>query len=111
MLICIAAWKLGRKTVDTLTDTAPEGIAERVRSLLARVKGVVAVERVRARKVGPTTFVDLDVATSRTLPLGRVAAIKDEIVQRLRAELGKSGPRSPSCRARSTTRPCLNASW
>jgi cation diffusion facilitator family transporter len=90
VLICIAAWKLGRKTIDTLTDTAPEGIAERVRSLLARVKGVVAVERVRARKVGPTTFVDLEVATSRTLPLDRVAAIKDEIVRRLRAELGES---------------------
>jgi len=90
VLICVAAWKLGRKTIDTLTDTAPEGIAERVRNLLARVKGVVAVERVRARKVGPTTFVDLEVATSRTLPLDRVAAIKDEIVQRLRAELGES---------------------
>ena len=90
VLICVAAWKLGRKTIDTLTDTAPEGIAERVRSLLGRVKGVVAVERVRARKVGPTTFVDLEVATSRTLPLDRVAAIKDEIVQRLRAELGES---------------------
>ncbi len=90
VLICIAAWKLGRKTVETLTDTAPEGITERVRSLLARVNGVVAVERVRARKVGPTTFVDLDVATSRTLPLDRVAAIKDEIVQRLRAELGEA---------------------
>jgi len=90
VLICIAAWRLGRKTIGTLTDTAPEGIAERVRNLLARVKGVVAVERVRARKVGPTTFVDLEVATSRTLPLDRVAAIKDEIVQRLRAELGES---------------------
>ncbi|MBV8747375.1 MAG: cation diffusion facilitator family transporter, partial [Xanthobacteraceae bacterium] len=90
LLICIAAWRLGRKTIDTLTDAAPEGIAERVRSLLARVKGVVAIERVRARKVGPTTFVDLDVATSRTLPLDRVAAIKDEIVQRLRTELGES---------------------
>jgi divalent metal cation (Fe/Co/Zn/Cd) transporter len=90
VLICIAAWKLGRKTIDTLTDTAPEGIAERVRNLLARVKGVVAVERVRARKVGPTTFVDLEVATSRTLPLDRVAAIKNEIVQRLRAELGEA---------------------
>jgi cation diffusion facilitator family transporter len=90
VLICIAAWKLGRKTIDTLTDTAPEGASERVKALLGRVKGVVAVERVRVRKVGPTTFVDLDVATSRTLPLDRVAAIKDEIVQRLRADLGES---------------------
>jgi cation diffusion facilitator family transporter len=90
VLVCAAAWRLGRRTIDTLTDTAPAGIAERVKGLLARVKGVVAVERVRVRKVGPTTFVDLEVATSRTLPLDRVAAIKNEIVQRLRAELGEA---------------------
>jgi cation diffusion facilitator family transporter len=86
--ICVAAWQLGRRTIDTLTDTAPAGITARVKTAVAAVKGVVAVERVRARKVGPTTFVELEVATSRTLPLDRVAAIKDEIVARLRAELG-----------------------
>ena len=88
LFICVAAWQLGRRTIDTLTDTAPAGITARVKTAVAAVKGVVAVERVRARKVGPTTFVELEVATSRTLPLDRVAAIKDEIVARLRAELG-----------------------
>ena len=88
LFICVAAWQLGRRTIDTLTDTAPAGITARVRTVLAAVKGVVGVERVRARKVGPTTFVELEIATSRTLPLDRVAAIKDEIVARLRAELG-----------------------
>ena len=90
VFICVAAWQLGRRTIDTLTDTAPAGITARVKTALAAVKGVVAVERVRARKVGPTTFVELEVATSRTLPLDRVAAIKDEIIARLRAELGDS---------------------
>ena len=90
VFICFAAWKLGRRTFETLTDTAPAGITARVKAALAAVKGVVAVERIRARKVGPTTFVELEVATSRTLPLDRVAAIKDEIVARLRAELGDS---------------------
>jgi cation diffusion facilitator family transporter len=90
VFICVAAWRLGRRTFETLTDTAPAGITARVKATLAAVKGVVAVERIRARKVGPTTFVELEVATSRTLPLDRVAAIKDEIVARLRAELGDS---------------------
>jgi cation diffusion facilitator family transporter len=90
VFICVAAWQLGRRTINTLTDTAPAGITTRVNAALAAVKGVVAVERVRARKVGPTTFVELEVATSRTLPLDRVAAIKDEIVARLRAELGQA---------------------
>jgi cation diffusion facilitator family transporter len=90
VFICVAAWQLGRRTFETLTDTAPAGITARVKAVLAAVKGIVAVERIRARKVGPTTFVELEVATSRTLPLDRVAAIKDEIVARLRAELGDS---------------------
>jgi cation diffusion facilitator family transporter len=88
LFICGLAWRLGRRTVETLTDTAPEGITDRVRGALATVGGVVAVQRVRVRKVGPTTFVELEVATSRTLPLDRVAAIKDEIVAKLRADLG-----------------------
>jgi len=90
VFICFAGWQLGRRTIDTLTDTAPAGITERVNAVLAAVKGVVAVERVRARKVGPTTFVELEVATSRTLPLDRVATIKDEIIKKLRAELGEA---------------------
>src|SRR5205823_5949703 len=39
--------------------------------------------RVRARKVGPRLFVDLDIAASRTLPLDRVMALKAEIERAL----------------------------
>ena len=85
--VCLAGWRLGRRTVDTLTDTAPEGIAERIAAIGRRVPGVVAIERVRARPVGPNLFVDVALAISRTLPLDRVAAIKDEVARAIRAEL------------------------
>jgi len=52
-----------------------------------RVGGVVAVERVRARSVGATLFVDLVVAVSRTLPLDRVAAIRTQVEQAIRTAL------------------------
>ena len=29
VFICIAGWRLGRRTIDTLTDTAPTGVAEK----------------------------------------------------------------------------------
>jgi divalent metal cation (Fe/Co/Zn/Cd) transporter len=48
---------------------------------------VVAIERVRARSVGPALFIDLVVAVSRTLPLDRVAAIKMALAQAIRAEM------------------------
>src|SRR5215212_1819791 len=87
VVILIAGWRLGRRTVETLTDTAPEGAAQRILGIAQRVSGVVAVERVRVRSVGPTLFADLVVAVSRTLPLDRVAAIKAQVGQAIAAEL------------------------
>jgi cation diffusion facilitator family transporter len=87
VFIVVAGWRLGRRTIETLTDTAPEGAAERISAIVRKVGGVVAIERVRARSVGPALFVDLVVAVSRTLPLDRVAAIKTALAQAIRAEM------------------------
>ncbi|HEY7229455.1 MAG TPA: cation-efflux pump [Pseudolabrys sp.] len=83
LLVCVAGWRLGRRTIDTLTDAAPPGAAEKITAIAGRIPGVVAVEQVRARAVGEQTFVDLTVAVSRTLPLDRVSAIKEAIVKAL----------------------------
>jgi cation diffusion facilitator family transporter len=87
VFICIAGWRLGRRTIDTLTDTAPEGVSERVTAIARQVSGVVAVERVRARPAGAVLFVDLAVGVSRALPLDRVSAIKDRLAAAIRTEL------------------------
>jgi cation diffusion facilitator family transporter len=86
VVICIVGWRLGRRTVDTLTDTAPAGAAERIRAMVARIPGVVGLDRLRVRQVGKVLFVDLVVAVSRTLPIDRVAALKDRIVAMVRAD-------------------------
>jgi cation diffusion facilitator family transporter len=87
VFICIAGWRLGRRTIDTLTDTAPAGVSERVATIARRVAGVVNVERVRARPAGAVLFVDLAVGVSRTLPLDRVTAIKERLTSAIRSEL------------------------
>ena len=84
VLVCIAGWRLGRRTIDTLIDVAPEGAAATITAIAARVPGVVKVGGVRARAVGEKTFIDLTVAVSRTLPLDRVSALKDAVVAALR---------------------------
>src|SRR6185503_7679755 len=33
VFVCIAGWRLGRRTIDTLTDTAPAGSADQVRRI------------------------------------------------------------------------------
>jgi cation diffusion facilitator family transporter len=87
VFICVAGWRLGRRTIDTLTDTAPAGAGERIAAITRRVPGVVGVERVRARKAGDVMFVDLGVAVSRTLPLDRVSALKERLVHTIRADM------------------------
>ncbi|MCC6887272.1 MAG: cation diffusion facilitator family transporter [Hyphomicrobiales bacterium] len=90
LFICIAGWRLGRRTIDTLTDTAPAGVAEKVRRLAEKVSGVVAIDRVRVRPAGDVLFVDLDLAVSRTVPLGRVAAIKERVAAAIHGEFRKA---------------------
>jgi cation diffusion facilitator family transporter len=87
VFICVAGWRLGRRTVNSLTDTAPAGVSERVTAIARQASGVVAVERVRARPAGAVLFVDLGVGVSRTLPLDRVSAIKERLARAIRADL------------------------
>jgi cation diffusion facilitator family transporter len=85
VFILIAGWRLGRRTIETLTDTAPAGAADRITAAAESVRGVVAVERARARAVGAVSFVDLVVAVSRTLPLDRVAEIRAAVARAIKA--------------------------
>jgi len=87
VFICIAGYRLGRRTIDTLTDTAPAGVRERVAAIAHQVPGVVAVDRVRVRPAGTVLFVELTVGISRTLPLDRVTSIKQQLSQAIRGDL------------------------
>ena len=92
LLVCIAGWRLGKRTIDTLTDAAPIGAAAQIEKIACSVPGVVDVEHVRARGVGDTVFVDLTVAVSRTLPLDRVNAIKEAVGSAIAAGIPGAQP-------------------
>jgi cation diffusion facilitator family transporter len=87
VFICVAGWRLGRRTIDTLTDTAPAGAAERIAAIVRAVKGVVSVDRVRVRPAGAKLFAEIAVGVSRTLPLDRVSALEQALVRAIRAEM------------------------
>src|SRR6266702_2034770 len=87
VFICIAGYRLGRRTIDTLTDTAPAGVSEHIAAIARQVPGVVAVGRVRVRPAGAVLFVELGVSISRTLPLDRVTMIKQQLISAIRGDL------------------------
>ena len=76
VMISILGLRLGRYTIETLLDRAPEGASEKAIAAMHAVPGVVGVERLRARMVGPTHFIDAIANVPRTYPIDRVEAIK-----------------------------------
>jgi cation diffusion facilitator family transporter len=87
LFVYLAGWRLGRRTIDALMDTAPEGVAERIATVARRVRNVVSIERVRTRQVGDTVFGEIEVGASRTLPLDRVETLKSDIEAAVKATL------------------------
>ena len=58
ILIALLGVKLGRRTIETLLDQAPEGASEKAENAIIAIPGVVGVERLRVRMVGARHFVD-----------------------------------------------------
>ena len=75
--------QLGRRTLDALLDAAPEGLQEEIARAVARLDGVLDVERVRVRRAGSRHFVDATVSVPRTSTLEQVHALSDAIEKRI----------------------------
>jgi divalent metal cation (Fe/Co/Zn/Cd) transporter len=88
IMIALLGLRMARDTVETLLDRAPEGAAEKARSAIEGVSGVVGVERLRARMVGSTNFIDATVKVPRTYPIDRVDEIKRKVQTAVAGALG-----------------------
>ncbi len=76
VVISLLGLRLARSTVETLLDRAPEGAAAKATAAIKSVPGVIDVERLRVRMVGPTHFIDAIVQVPRTSPIDRIDEIK-----------------------------------
>jgi cation diffusion facilitator family transporter len=75
--------QLGRRTVDALLDAAPEGLQQEIARAIARMDGVLDVDRVRVRRAGNRHFVDATVSVPRTASLEQVHELSDAIERRV----------------------------
>ncbi|KRE17763.1 hypothetical protein ASE63_00735 [Bosea sp. Root381] len=71
-----SAYRLARRVLSTLMDTAPEGVSEKLREAARNAPGVVGINWLRVRPAGGRIHGEIGISVSRTLPLDRVAAIK-----------------------------------
>ncbi len=85
LFIGVAGYRLGRRTIDTLTDKAPEGFTTSIRETVEAVPGVAEVEDLRLRAAGPLVIGELSVGVSRTLPVERIMSVKNDIARAIAA--------------------------
>jgi cation diffusion facilitator family transporter len=88
VMISVLGLRLGRSTVETLLDRAPEGVSEKADAAIRAVPGVVDIERLRVRMVGSTHFIDAIVLVPRTFPIDRVDEIKRKAQDAVTSALG-----------------------
>ena len=88
VMISLLGLRLARSTVETLLDRAPQGAAEKATAAIGSVPGVVGVERLRVRMVGPTHFIDAIAEVPRTYPIDRVEQIKRTAQEAVTQALG-----------------------
>src|SRR5258707_922046 len=88
VMIALLGLRMARSTVETLLDQAPEGASEKAAAAIRSVPGVVDIERLRARMVGSTYFIDAIVNVPRTYPIDRVDEIKRTAQEAVTGALG-----------------------
>lgn len=85
--IAISGFRLAQRTINTLIDTAPAGLSDIMRREAEAIAGVAFVEQVRVRPAGGNIFGEIRVRVPRTLPLDKVMAIKEQIIEAIRTSL------------------------
>lgn len=72
IFVLVAGYRLGKRTIDVLIDTAPEGISDIVKALVSKIEGVIGVEKVRVRPLGPSVFIDVEISINRGFSIIKV---------------------------------------
>lgn len=75
--------RLGNRSVEALLDAAPEGTAERIAEIVARIPGILRIERIRVRQSGARLFVDLRLTLESNIPLEHAQAIRETVTSRI----------------------------
>jgi cation diffusion facilitator family transporter len=98
LFIALAGVRLGRRTIATLLDAAPRELVPKFEKVIREVPGVIALESLRLRRVGPNVIGEASIAVSRSLRVEQAARIKDAVIAAVEAH-------SPRARITVTTEP------
>ncbi|OGD14388.1 MAG: hypothetical protein A2W20_06865 [Candidatus Aminicenantes bacterium RBG_16_66_30] len=84
-IVLFVSYRLGKRTIDVLLDSAPQGLKTKIVAAAAEVEGVISAGKVRLRQSGAQTFIDMTIEVDRNLSLERTHAIAEDVEARIQA--------------------------
>jgi cation diffusion facilitator family transporter len=84
-IVLFVSYRLGKRTIDVLLDSAPDGLKDRIVAASDEVEGVLHSGQVRLRRSGPRVFVDMTIEVDRNLSFERTHAIAESVEARIQA--------------------------
>jgi len=90
LIIGILGYRIGKKSILSLMDTAPPGMEKLICDEAQKVKGVEKVGRIRVRESGPRTFIDLTIFIDKVLPLEIAHGVTEEVTKVIQAKIPHS---------------------
>ncbi len=84
-IVLFVSYRLGKRTIDVLLDSAPDGLKGQIVAAADEVEGVINPGKVRLRRSGARIFVDMTIEVDRNLSFERTHAIAESVEARIQA--------------------------
>jgi divalent metal cation (Fe/Co/Zn/Cd) transporter len=81
IIVVVVSLKLGLRTIEALMDTAPAGMAEKIKAAVEAIKTVADCHAIRVRQSGPHYFVDLHVTLDGGQTLHAAHELTEQVEQ------------------------------
>jgi len=78
-IVLFVSYRLGKRTIDVLLDSAPDGLKEKIVAAADEVEGVINPGKVRLRRSGARIFIDMTIEVDRNLSFERTHAIAEAV--------------------------------
>ncbi len=85
LIVVYVSVEMGLRTINGLLDTAPKGLADRIRNVVEATPGVSNCHKVRVRYAGPLLFVDAHVLVDGEQTLAEAHALTERIEEAVNA--------------------------
>jgi cation diffusion facilitator family transporter len=79
IIVLFVSYRLGKRSFDILIDKAPEGLKERIATIISEVPEVIKFHDVRVREGGPNKFVELNIHVDKQLSIDQAHQISHKV--------------------------------